>query len=100
MTDDFRDSGVHEFKREIPKEEEEIVVSSEDEVIPEEVVVPRGFLPGEEVIPEEDPADNVEGQDNQPLPEANQNPDPALTTHHQEEDFPFVSWQASTANII
>ena len=77
MTDGFRDSGVHEFKREIPEEEEEIVVSSEDEVIPEEAVVPGGILPGEEVVPVEEPADNVEGQDNQPPPAANPNPDPA-----------------------
>ena len=66
MTDDWRDSGVHEFKREIPKEEKEIVVtSSEDEevhnlpggaddqdildpVIPDHVI-PGGVVPGGEL---------------------------------------------------
>ena len=75
MTDGFRDSGVHEFKREIPEEEEEIIVSSdEDIVLPEEAVIPGGDLPGGEVLPEIAPADNVEGQDN-PL-QADANPDP------------------------
>ena len=75
MTDGFRDSGVHEFKREIPEEEEEIVVSSdEDIVLPEEAVIPGGDLPGGEVLPVIAPADNVEGQDD-PL-QAAANPDP------------------------
>ena len=59
MTDDWRDSGVHEFKREIPEEEEEFVVSSEDEVIPEEAVVPGGVLPGGDVLPNVEPAQTL-----------------------------------------